>query len=230
VCPNRRYTMDEEEQLAAINQAATAVKSRLSESIGNKIYFARAKTHSNITKAVLQSIDIANFRLTDREEGIIDRKINISLQLEKAIDNSFVFCCHFWSDLGAINVILKYAPIEQAPEDGVNAYEPSGIWYTRAFLALLSRNPYVTELHQGLEDRSSFSFYSEPDEGCDVAKTAEFIISIVKNLPGFEELSCPDKTMREQIIMARVGQGDYRKRLEGKWNNKCSVLGIEVRD
>jgi hypothetical protein len=223
--------MDEEEQLAAINRAATVVKNELRDGIGNKIYVSSARPRSNVTEAVLQSIGIASFRLTDIEEGIINRKVDISLQLERAIDDSFVvFACHFSGDFGSINDIRKYAPIDKEPADSTNAYEPRKIWYTPGFLTEISQNPYVIELHQGHEETSWFSFYDEPNSGCDAIGIANFIKSVITNLPGFEELLCSDETTREQLILARVGQGDYRKGLEVKWDNKCSVLGIEIKE
>jgi len=39
-----------------------------------------------------------------------------------------------------------------------------------------------------------------------------------------------DKTMREALTQARIGQGTFRSGLEERWGAKCSVTGIGVRE
>jgi hypothetical protein len=222
--------MDNEEQLVALNQAATDIKKKLGDIVVGGFHISTAKAQSNLTEAVLHTIKIAHFILTDSEEGVINQKVTISLSFERAIDGSFVFACYFWGGFGSINVVRKYAPIDEEPANGANAYEPQGIWYTKEFLIEFSRNPYVIELYEDSAEFSSLSFYGKSNGKCDIKVMVNFIRSVIINLPGSEALLCADETTREQLILARIGQGDYRKSLEIKWDGRCSVSGIDIRE
>jgi predicted restriction endonuclease len=101
------------------------------------------------------------------------------------------------------------------------------IGYSSNFINGLRQNPYVVESYD--DGRGTWvAFYNDFGPKCDVEATTKFIVSLIKNLPGFEDMICVDDTVRSRIILARLGQGSYRDALEVKWQNKCSVTGISI--
>jgi hypothetical protein len=228
--PSSEGAMNPDEQLQAINQAATQLKDKLRLVIGGKLRISRARAQANITEAILQDIRIATFQLTDVEQEVIDEQIEIALSLEKAINGQFIFSAYFMGSFQSINALVKYAPLQSMPEDGVGIADPTGIWYPEYFLERIRNNPYVTEIYDDENEYSLFAFYNSLGAGFNLDESVEFVVGVIKNLPGFEELTVADPTEREQMILARVGQGGYRRALEEKWGNKCSVLGVEIRE
>ncbi|MBF4487749.1 HNH endonuclease signature motif containing protein [Flavobacterium sp. CSZ] len=40
----------------------------------------------------------------------------------------------------------------------------------------------------------------------------------------------PDITSRKGLVNSRVGQGEYRRRLLKRWNNKCAITGCSIKE
>ena len=45
-----------------------------------------------------------------------------------------------------------------------------------------------------------------------------------------EEYNTPKKTTREGLVTSRIGQGDYRQQILRRWNFKCAVNGVSIKE
>jgi hypothetical protein len=62
---------------------------------------------------------------------------------------------------------------------------------------------------------------ADPEEAGPLALAAEDIREVLADHPG-------DATVRETLVMARLGQGKYRKELLALWGGSCAVTGCSV--
>lgn len=62
---------------------------------------------------------------------------------------------------------------------------------------------------------------SDPEEAGTLALAAQDIKEVIAGHPD-------DVTMRETLVMARLGQGRYRKELLALWASSCAVTGCKV--
>ncbi len=90
---------------------------------------------------------------------------------------------------------------------------------------LPERNSPITKLKTGVQ---GYLFAIPPKAGqliCDrldvVTPTKELIVDTLAQ-------SVPDKTTREALIQARIGQGRWRRDLLKHWSGKCAVTGLDV--
>lgn len=92
-----------------------------------------------------------------------------------------------------------------------------------------------------------FGIYFEPGPKMDVGRALTFVCDVLQTIREFKnsvtlgsvELDIAaikgdptlngNDTVRKQLIDARIGQGDYRRKLEEEWDSKCAVLGIANR-
>jgi hypothetical protein len=209
-------------------EASKNVRSYLHK-LGKYISISSASPQRVNDEVVVYTVKIGKFKFTDTELGVLDQDVGIFLRLEKAInERGYVYCCGFAGSAASIEALVSYAPIKSPLRD-LDYYPDQNYWYTEASLEKILKNPYVVDHYLEIDD-SWFTLYGKLNRDCDTAAINKFIFCVIRNIPGFELLA--DRkltaTQKEQIILARVGQGQYRTDLLKKWGNQCSVLGIQV--
>lgn len=90
---------------------------------------------------------------------------------------------------------------------------------------LPERNSPITKMKKGVQ---GYLFAVPPRAGQLICEHIAFIAPVEQLVADAIQQSVPDKTSRDALIKARIGQGRWRRDLLRRWSGKCAVTGLEV--
>jgi len=90
---------------------------------------------------------------------------------------------------------------------------------------LPERNSPITKLKTGVQ---GYLFSIPPKAGQLICAQLAFVAPVEQLVADTLQHSVPDKTTRDALVKARIGQGRWRHDLLRHWSGKCAVSGLEV--
>jgi len=90
---------------------------------------------------------------------------------------------------------------------------------------LTERNSPITSQKRGVQ---GYLFAIPPKAGQLICERLDFAAPIEQLIADTLAQTVPDETTREALVKARVGQGRWRRDLDGTLAGKCAVTGLEV--
>jgi hypothetical protein len=73
-----------------------------------------------------------------------------------------------------------------------------------------------------------YLFSIPPKAGRLISDSIGSIVPVDELIAGAIDRMVPDKTARDALVKARIGQGQWRKDLLRQWSGRCAITGLEV--
>jgi len=114
-------------------------------------------------------------------------------------------------------VDVTYQPVE--PE------VPLATFVDELLPLLPERNSPITKQKTGVQ---GYLFALPPKAGQLICNRLDFVAPVEQLIAEALAQTVPDKTTREALINARIGQGRWRRDLLKYWSGKCAITGLSV--
>jgi putative restriction endonuclease len=90
---------------------------------------------------------------------------------------------------------------------------------------LPERNSPITKLKTGVQ---GYLFAIPPKAGQLICEQLAFAAPVEQLVADTLQQTVPDKTTRDALVKARIGQGRWRRDLLRHWSGRCAVTGLEI--
>jgi hypothetical protein len=222
--------LEPEEQIAALNEAATQLWTALHREFGSALNIGAMHPFSFEDGGNVAIVEVAKISKAASKNTANIRGLSISIDIERAYDGRLVFCTRIDSIYNSLmQYVIECVPDRISPRDCSGEYlpPPQDIYFNPDFVRSLAQNSYVREDY---ESESFFGMYGIIGDSFDLDASSAFVSEVLFSLPEFEPMRYPDETTMRTMIDARRGQGEFRRSLERVWDNRYAVLGISIRE